>query len=189
MYDEGTWTIAANPNAVHNLWIDLPAADQTGNMLMINGSTLPGSGIIGDPTAAPVAYLGNGINVGAGTYSFSYNLLNLCCVAGGPAHTPSVLDLWYTDGSGNPLSFVVLTEDTTSLSSSGWGTVTGTFTLAAPGQIRIGLSDTADAASGNDFGIDNIVIAAPEPTTWALLLLGFGGMGAMLRRRRVALAA
>jgi hypothetical protein len=27
----------------------------------------------------------------------------------------------------------------------------------------------------------------PEPTTWALMILGFGGAGAMLRRRRVAL--
>ena len=30
--------------------------------------------------------------------------------------------------------------------------------------------------------------AAPEPATWAIMLLGFGGMGAMLRRRRAALA-
>jgi hypothetical protein len=28
----------------------------------------------------------------------------------------------------------------------------------------------------------------PEPTTWVLMILGFGGAGAMLRRRRVALA-
>jgi hypothetical protein len=29
---------------------------------------------------------------------------------------------------------------------------------------------------------------APEPAAWALMLLGFGGMGAMLRRRRTAMA-
>jgi len=28
------------------------------------------------------------------------------------------------------------------------------------------------------------VVTIPEPTTWALLILGFGGVGAMLRRRR-----
>lgn len=28
----------------------------------------------------------------------------------------------------------------------------------------------------------------PEPTTWALMLMGFGGLGAMLRRQRAALA-
>lgn len=29
---------------------------------------------------------------------------------------------------------------------------------------------------------------APEPTTWALMITGFGGAGAMLRRRRLALS-
>ena len=31
--------------------------------------------------------------------------------------------------------------------------------------------------------------AVPEPTTWALMILGFGGVGAAIRRRaRIALA-
>ncbi|MGH6911978.1 MAG: PEPxxWA-CTERM sorting domain-containing protein, partial [Phenylobacterium sp.] len=28
----------------------------------------------------------------------------------------------------------------------------------------------------------------PEPSTWAMMLLGFGGIGAMIRRRRQTLA-
>ncbi len=31
--------------------------------------------------------------------------------------------------------------------------------------------------------------AVPEPATWAMMLVGFGGLGAMLRRRRESLAA
>lgn len=31
--------------------------------------------------------------------------------------------------------------------------------------------------------------AVPEPASWALMLTGFGGMGALLRRRRAHLAA
>ena len=31
--------------------------------------------------------------------------------------------------------------------------------------------------------------AAPEPTTWALMLIGLGGMGALARRRRSAAPA
>ena len=31
-------------------------------------------------------------------------------------------------------------------------------------------------------------LGVPEPTTWALMIMGFGGAGAMLRRRRTALA-
>src|SRR5205085_11363542 len=40
------------------------------------------------------------------------------------------------------------------------------------------------------FGPNFTATGAPEPMTWALMLVGFGGMGAALRsRRRVALAA
>lgn len=49
-------------------------------------------------------------------------------------------------------------------------------------------------ASGTDenccYGaaIDNVAIMVPEPGTWALMIMGFGGAGAVLRRRREALA-
>lgn len=36
--------------------------------------------------------------------------------------------------------------------------------------------------------IDNVSVAVPEPGVWALMIMGFGGAGAMLRRRRGALA-
>jgi hypothetical protein len=40
---------------------------------------------------------------------------------------------------------------------------------------------------GENFLITNIATqAVPEPASWALMLLGFGGLGALLRRRRTA---
>ena len=47
----------------------------------------------------------------------------------------------------------------------------GTFTAADPGFF------------GPDFRL-----AVPEPTTWALMIAGFGGVGALLRRRRLGVA-
>ena len=34
----------------------------------------------------------------------------------------------------------------------------------------------------------NLQAAVPEPATWAMMILGFGGVGALLRRRRTSLA-
>jgi choice-of-anchor C domain-containing protein len=50
---------------------------------------------------------------------------------------------------------------------------------------------SGDSAENCCFGaaIDNVsVMAVPEPATWALMITGFGGAGAMLRRRRAAFA-
>jgi hypothetical protein len=50
------------------------------------------------------------------------------------------------------------------------------------------------SSSWNYFGnfgngrLDLTFAAAPEPMTWAFMLVGFGGMGALLRRRRMAVA-
>ena len=49
------------------------------------------------------------------------------------------------------------------------------------------------ASSGNSFEFDNIsygnVGPVPEPSTWAMMLLGFAGIGFAYRRRRSRLAA
>ena len=39
-------------------------------------------------------------------------------------------------------------------------------------------------SSGNSFEIDNLAIGVPEPATWAMMILGFGGVGVTIRRRR-----
>lgn len=61
-----------------------------------------------------------------------------------------------------------------------------TFTFTDPSAVGfLRLSSTQNA-----FEIDNLKVAGvPEPATWALMLLGFGGIGlAMRRRRKPALA-
>lgn len=47
---------------------------------------------------------------------------------------------------------------------------------------------SADPATSNGFfglALDNVaIISAPEPATWAMMLLGFGLIGAAMRYRR-----
>ena len=59
--------------------------------------------------------------------------------------------------------------------------VTFNFSGTAPGSIGyLKFSSTQNA-----FEIDNLAIGAvPEPATWAMMLLGFAGIGVSLRRRR-----
>lgn len=63
-----------------------------------------------------------------------------------------------------------------------------TFSLSGLGIDRIELSGTGDAF--HPFAMDNVVFdsqrAVPEPATWALTIMGFGMLGAAMRRQKVA---
>ena len=59
---------------------------------------------------------------------------------------------------------------------------------------RNGLKSISIAADSREWWqIDNFTVgsagAVPEPATWAMMILGFGGVGATLRRRRQMFAA
>jgi hypothetical protein len=69
-----------------------------------------------------------------------------------------------------------------------WQTFSFDFAANAGAVLTFAASGTNDALGGY---LDNIRLetaAVPEPAAWALMLLGFGGLGAMLRSRRTAAA-
>lgn len=64
-----------------------------------------------------------------------------------------------------------------------------TFTSSITTSGPLGVSGTGALQSGSfTVTYDYTAAAVPEPAGWALMILGFGGLGSMLRRRRTALA-
>jgi hypothetical protein len=149
--------------------------------------TTEGSQFLGsDPTYYPDSVNQDitGLTVGQ-TYVVSFEW------AGGQqaGFTGTTTDFWAVSlGGGVP-------QDTATISVpsggfSGWFDVTMDFTATAVDETLSFLP----GGSGNPpfVLLDSVSLTAvPEPSTWAMMLLGFGGLGvvARLRRRRAAAAA
>jgi hypothetical protein len=77
--------------------------------------------------------------------------------------------------------------------SDGWQQFFASWNSGSATTANIALVNQQLAFSGNDFALDDISLSttspAPEPAAWALMIVGFGAAGSMLRRRRVAAAA
>ena len=73
-----------------------------------------------------------------------------------------------------------------------WGAFSYSFVASAV-SATIDFQQTAATTGSGDTGLDNLSIFAsggvPEPASWALMLGGFGALGAALRRRRAMVAA
>ena len=62
---------------------------------------------------------------------------------------------------------------------------TGTFTLQCPGCAANSVISGVSISFGTSgFEVPATVVAIPEPSTWALMFLGFLGVGAMAYRKR-----
>jgi hypothetical protein len=109
------------------------------------------------------------------------------------------------DGSGgstitpaNYASHLLLDVDATqSFGSEGAAAAFGastpaqTFTLTAPTTIDFVVNDyyLPDNSGGVSLLLSSVRSALPEPSTWAMMLIGFAGIGMALRRRKYLLAS
>ena len=65
----------------------------------------------------------------------------------------------------------------------------GAYTSLADANDRVFTITSLSDPAHQNFAVGWPIPGVPEPTTWALMLAGFGGLGAMLRRQRKAAAA
>jgi hypothetical protein len=169
---EGTFTVGADPILDHQYFVPFSGSN---DMLLVNGSTNGGETVLG--YSSPLLL--------AGTYSFGATVTDICCnetfAAAGGVNAPSELKFVIsTDGF---VTSQTITTFTTSPPDGGvLNNISATFTASSPFEFRI--VDGSLAASGNDFGIDNLSITAvPEASTWAMMILGFCGLGFLAYRR------
>jgi hypothetical protein len=144
-------------------------------MLLVNGSTNGG-----DIFYQYASQIGS---AGLQSYSFSASVMDICCNSTYTGQNlPSTLLFQYTtDGS----SFITIASYSTVPPTDAGilNNVTASFTTTGP--FTFVISDALAAASGNDFAIDDLVISpVPEASTWAMMLLGFAGIGFMVYRRK-----
>ena len=92
-------------------------------------------------------------------------------------------------GGGGPIgseSYVFTTGPSqNSRTSMNWSARSLTFTATSTSTLISFASGNLDNCCWGA-AIDNVAVTVPEPATWAMLILGFGGVGAVLRRRRGA---
>ena len=197
MMREGIYTIAADPRDVHPYWVSL-AGDNP--MLIVNGATKGG---------ATVWQEGLGTVAGQ-AYAFTASAMDVCCNAAHPGtYAPSELE--FEVSSDDFATFQTLATINTAPPGDAGQFQTAAATFTATGAMEIRVVDALTGRVGNDFALDDIGVYAlpdapgrspgspvdtlpsgvPEPASWALMILGFGGVGGAVRtsRRRSTLAA
>lgn len=77
---------------------------------------------------------------------------------------------------------------TTGITNSQINTGHGPYSISTEYNIHVGEGSPLSSQSNSNIQVYGLG-AIPEPATWGLMLVGFGGAGAMLRRRRAVAAA
>lgn len=180
LYPEGTYDVITNPQADHNLFSSFadhtPGAD-TGLMMVINGAGAPNTIIWSEGTVGTPL-----IGAAGSAFTFSFWLASVYPTS------PASLHLLINGQQVEGLTFNALGG---SGSLGVWQNFSYSGVSGAQGITSIALTNSNLEPSGNDFALDDLSLqgtAVPEPTSWALMIMGFSSLGAALRANRRRLA-
>jgi hypothetical protein len=177
---EGLYAIDTNADNTHSAWVNLPdhTGDTAGLYLIANGA--------GDDIALwqqDVAVTANT------TYNFSAFVADVCCNSNASAlngQFPPSFVLRVSDG----ITSTDVANFGFPLNSAGvWQQFGGSFFNGSATSLSLSIVNLNTVPGGNDLGLDDISLTAvagvvPEPASWAMLIAGFGLVGAAARRRR-----
>jgi hypothetical protein len=175
---DSTTTQSLNQTAFNNWTVTSGSVDVIGDggpydyfPSQVNGNYVDLDGSTGQPGQLTTQKI-----FSAGTYLVSFDLAGSQGGSGNvdpsTSHTTQVL-----------FSLGGTTQSLTLDPSSPWTTYSFWFTTIAPGRLSF-----MDLSGGNNnVGnlLDNVTVSAvPEPSTWAMMVLGFFGLGLIAHRRR-----
>jgi hypothetical protein len=176
----GNYWVTTSPHAVCDCFATLgDHTTGTGNMLVLDGAANAGS-----------RFWAQTIAVTANTdYDLSFWAANLnSTYYGGPQANISVriggVEVYHT----GVLPYAAGMSPTAVGAWSGFSTLINSGSSTS---LQLSFVDTANIHDYNDFAFDDVSLVAratggavPEPGVWALMIAGFGMVGASLRRRR-----
>ena len=126
------------------------------------------------------------------TYNFSAWVADVCCNSNAAAlngQFPPSFVLRVSDGQ----STQTVANFAVPLNSAGiWQQFGGSYANGSATSLTLSIVNLNTLAGGNDLGLDDISFAnagIPEPASWAMLIAGFGLVGAVSRRRARRFAA
>lgn len=106
--------------------------------------------------------------------------------------TPDYNDFAFVRVFNDFVDFTLFQSDVVSIQPLGYTPWTRFYRQLGAGQytVEAAIGNGTDNFNTSFLILDNFAVTAtiPEPATWAMMILGFFGLGAMLRRRQSALA-
>jgi hypothetical protein len=184
-----------------NSWTVNAGSDPDHSPIVIGYNTTSGiyNGAYGESVPNPTNGLTSGVYFSAD--SAAQSISQSLTLTGNTAYTVS-FDLYAPqNGRNNPFdASLIATLNGTAISSvfsadsltNGWRYYSTTFTSPLAALYDFALNFQGGGSTAADFVVDNVSItsvpsiaaAIPEPSTWAMMLFGFAGIGFMAYRRR-----
>lgn len=186
---------AAQAQAASNLGFE--TGDASGWAVSGHGGATTGYGAFGAIEGAYLGYIEAGL--GSGVYSTLTQVFDLVAgqtISGQVGFQAN--DYWpFNDDAYLTINGVHLFDSSVgavgSYGDSGWQAFTYTAPTTGAYALQLGVRNDGDNAASSGAVIDKVGLSAavPEPAGWAMMILGFGAIGLLLRsdRRRVTVAA